>query len=283
MVTINTSLTHQPTSIITHTVGVAPGSADIVDSTTTTATIESEPHLSGQAKMLSTLYASASDYVKSEHLQAYSGSVNGNITAGAYINVEKYNEYLFEKAATAMVAAAKDNGIALDKSDVLAQLKNDNADIAGIKMDDQDRKAKLGPDNIYADLSTSDLDRLTDIYITAKENGLNIDEVEGLALRKGVQNHYGSTLQAGDIYPYDWDYSETDPDKIAAAKNQLPDAITSKADEIKSTIQGDLGLGSDFIAFLLNPKTGLRGATDASLDFLSKLSTLYNQQRQTDA
>ncbi|GGU54112.1 hypothetical protein GCM10009504_08780 [Pseudomonas laurentiana] len=283
MVTIHTSNTHQPATLITHKVGEAPGNADRVDNTTTTATIESEPQVSGQAKMLSTLYASASDYVKSEHLQAYSGSVNGNVTVGAYINVGKYNDYVFDKAATAMVAAAKDNGIMLDKADVLAQLKSDHADIASITLDDQDRTSKLGPNNMYADLSTSDLDSLTDIYITAKENGLSLDEVAGLALRKGIQNHYGSTLQAGDIYPYDWDYSETDPDKIAAAKNQLPEAITSKADEIKSKIQGDLGLGSDFIPFLLNPKIGLRGATDASLDFLSKLAALYNQQKPTDA
>ncbi|NES08984.1 hypothetical protein G3O07_03375 [Pseudomonas laurentiana] len=56
-------------------------------------------------------------------MQAYSGSVNGNVTVGAYINVGKYNDYVFDKAATAMVAAAKDNGIMLDKADVLAQLK----------------------------------------------------------------------------------------------------------------------------------------------------------------
>lgn len=59
MVTIHTSNTHQPATLITHKVGEAPGNADRVDNTTTTATIESEPQVSGQAKMLSTLYASA--------------------------------------------------------------------------------------------------------------------------------------------------------------------------------------------------------------------------------
>jgi hypothetical protein len=213
-------------------------------------------------------------------MEPFPGIVKGYIAPSGYINVEKYNAYLFDKAATTMVAAAMDKGIPLDKEEVLAQLKGDHSDIAAITLDDQHRKAKLGENSVFTDLTLSDLDNMTDVYITAKENGLDLEEVGGLALDRAIQNHYGETLQESDIYPSGWDFTETDPDKIAAAVNWLPESFTSGADEIRNKIQGDLGLGSDFIDFLLNPRLGLRGATDASLDFLSKLVDIHNKQKQ---
>jgi hypothetical protein len=279
MTTINTSNATQAT-----TVTLKPNSiksdADMASSAAPLPAIGSKPFLSDQAKTLSSLYTSANDYLKTEHMESFPGMVKGYIAPSGYINVERYNAYLFDKAATTMVAAAKDNGITLDKEEVLAQLKNDNSDITAIKLDDRDRKAKLGQSSVFTDLTLSDLDNMTDVYIMAKENGLNLEEAGAFALRKGVQNRYGDTVQESNLYPGDWDFTETDPDKIAAAIIRLPDSITSKADEIRNKIQGDLGLGSDFIDYLLNPRLGLRGATDASLDFLSKLVDIHNKQKQ---
>ncbi|WP_434699901.1 hypothetical protein [Pseudomonas sp. D1-1] len=279
MTTINTSNATQVT-----TVTLKPNSiksdADTASSAAPLPAIESKPFLSDQAKILSSLYTSASDYLKTEHMEPFPGIVKGYIAPSGYINVEKYNAYLFDKAATTMVAAAMDKGIPLDKEEVLAQLKGDHSDIAAITLDDPHRKAKLGENSVFTDLTLSDLGNMTDVYITAKENGLDLEEVGGLALDRAIQNHYGETLQESDIYPSGWDFTETDPDKIAAAVNWLPESFTSGADEIRNKIQGDLGLGSDFIDFLLNPRLGLRGATDASLDFLSKLVDIYNKQKQ---
>jgi hypothetical protein len=277
MTTINTSNATQATAVTLKTNSIK-GHADMTGPAAP-ATVN-KPFLSDQAKILSSLYTSASDYLKSEHMEPFPGIVKGYIAPSGYINVEKYNAYLFDKAATTMVAAAMDKGIPLNKEEVLAQLKGDHSDIAAITLDDQHRKAKLGENSVFTDLTLSDLDNMTDVYITAKENGLDLEEVGGLALDRAIQNHYGETLQESDIYPSGWDFTETDPDKIAAAVNWLPESFTSGADEIRNKIQGDLGLGSDFIDFLLNPRLGLRGATDASLDFLSKLVDIHNKQKQ---
>jgi len=277
MTTINTSNATQATAVTLKTNSIKSHS----DMTGPIApATENKPFLSDQAKILSSLYTSASDYLKSEHMEPFPGIVKGYIAPSGYINVEKYNAYLFDKAATTMVAAAMDKGIPLDKEAVLAQLKGDHSDIAAITLDDQYRKAKLGENSVFTDLALSDLDNMTDVYITAKENGLDLEEVGGLALDRAIQNHYGETLQESDVYPSGWDFTETYPDKIAAAVNWLPESFTSGADEIRNKIQGDLGLGSDFIDFLLNPRLGLRGATDASLDFLSKLVDIHNKQKQ---
>ncbi|WP_407316080.1 hypothetical protein [Pseudomonas sp. nanlin1] len=276
MITLNNSISHLPTSTLSNKVGATRVSSDIAEESAT-ATAE-DAQISSSAIVLSSLYAVASDYIKNEHLTAYSGAVNGNVTPGAYIDVGKYNDYLFEKAAMTMVVAAKEKGLDLAKEDVLAQLKDEHSDIASIRLDEANRQKKLGGDNVYSDLTTADLDNFTKAFIAAKENDLDINEVEGLALQRGIQNRCGSTLQAGDLYPYDWDFSETDPEKIAAAKNIMPESIILKAEELRAKLQGDLGLGRDFIEFLLNPRIGLRGATDDSLTFLSKLADIYNSK-----
>lgn len=280
MVTINTFSSYTRTSLpATQVDPMGVGRGMVEGSAKTPASIASDTQISGQAKLLSSLYASASDYLKEEYLEAYAGPVKGHHSPGAYIDVGKYNDYLFDKAATTMVAAARNQGVALEKADVLAQLKSDNIDMVNIRMDDASRKQKLGATVDFAYLTDSDIDNFTKTYITAKENGLDLAEVQVLASNRGHQNRHGSALQAGDIYPYDWDFSETDPEKIAAAKNIMPESITLKAEELRSKLQGDLGLGSDFIEFLLNPRIGLRSATDASLTFLSRLADIHSQQK----
>jgi len=238
----------------------------------------SEAEISDQAKILLSLYTSAGDYVKSEYMGPYPGQINGNSPPSAYVNVEKYNSYLFDKAATDMVATAEKLGLSLDKADVLAQLRNDNSEIASITFNNHDRLDKLGPANAFSDLTVADMDNFTAVYITAKENGLNMADVGAMALGRGIQNRYAHTEVGGDIFPYGWDFSETDEKKITAAKNFFPASVTEKAEAIRNKLQGDLGLGSDFVQYLLDPRFGLRSATDASLDFLSALVDIYNRQ-----
>ncbi|NIE76529.1 hypothetical protein F3J44_08980 [Pantoea sp. Tr-811] len=262
---------------------LSTGGANSVSQQPTTLQVGDEPAISDEAKALLKLYASAGDYVRGQYMEPYAGRVNGNSPPSGYINIEKYNNYLFEKAAGKMVSAASDLGITLKVSDVLAQLKVDNQDIADIQMDERNRKSRAGAESVLYNLTSSDLDNFTDIYIAAKENGLDLEQVAGLAIDRGIQNRYGSTLKEFDIYPYGWDFSETDPDKIAAAKNQLPGSITQKADEIRNKLQGGTGLAGDFVEYLLNPRTGLCSATDDSLDFLSRLIDIYNQQPKGQA
>jgi type III secretion system FlhB-like substrate exporter len=280
MFIINTSTISQLPKTAPHKIETSAKSNDAESTQGTSATQGTEPQISGQAKILSALYETASAYVMQEHLEPFAGYIKGNVTPGAYIDVGKYNDYLFDKAASTLVDHAKEQGISLDKKDIIAQLKSDHSDIAEMELNDQDRRSKLGSSSMYAKLSIADINNLTDTYITAKENGLSLDQVHILATKRGIQNHYGSTLQEADIYPYNWDFSEADPNKIASAKNQLPESILNKANEINGKLQGDSGLGSDFIKFLLNPKIGLRGATDASLDFLSRLIDIQNQQNK---
>jgi hypothetical protein len=123
------------------------------------------------------------------------------------------------------------------------------------------------------------MNALADAYIAAKENGLSVVQVGILATQKGIQTTYGHTLVEGDIYPYDWENRRPYPGDQEAMKNQMPASILEKAAEIKSKLQGNLGLGDDFISYLFNPRIGLRGASDESLDFLSRLIDIHNQHK----
>lgn len=244
----------------------------------------SGPQISGQAKALLSLYASASGYIRDEHMEPYAGPVKGISGPSAFVNVEKYNSYLFEKAAADMVSAAKDLGITLETSEVLAQLREDNSDIASIRFDDKARREKLGPANCMFNLSLSDVDSFTEVYITAQENGLDLNQVGILAFERSLQNRYGDTLRRGaDTFPAGWDWSETDPDKIEAAKVKVSESVTQQAAEIRAKLQVNPGLSDDFLQYLLNPKIGLGNASGFSLDFLSKLVDIHNQQNHAPA
>lgn len=179
MINLNTSMPHSHASTVSAEIHTNRRDSNIAVHASVAQNSANATQISESAKLLSSLYATANEYVKDEHLPAFTGPVQGNMPPSGYVNVGKYNDYLFDKAASTMIAAAKDSGISLDKADVVAQLKSDNAEIASIKLDNASRVHKLGSGSVMADLTLSDLDNLTETYIAAKEHGLDLAEVGG--------------------------------------------------------------------------------------------------------
>lgn len=285
MVFINASLTSQ--SQLASLLKSANSSCSRSTATAGTASASqasSGTDISSQASALFKLYDAASSFVKSQSMTNFSGYVQGNVTPSAYIDVGEYNDYVFDKAASAMVDEANNLGISLDKNDVISQLRQENSDISNIKSDQAKTNAALGASSVYLNLSASDRSALTDIYIKAKEGGLDTDQVEVLAAKKAFTSSLGSDQSGAVFMPADWDWSETDPDKIAAAKASIGQAaeIVDKADEVKSKLISDLGLGKDFISHILDAETGGGITSSSTLEFLSKLADIYGGESTSD-
>jgi hypothetical protein len=245
--------------------------------TSATATESSKPIISYQGTVLSTLFEEADAFIQKEHFISFQGYryTNGSHGyvidyEGAYLDVGKYNNYLFDKAATSLVAQAKEKGIELDKNDVAAQLKANNTEIAAMKLDDQSRRDLLGSASVLSRLSWSDLQSFTDMYITAKENGLDVTEVLHLAHDKGVYSAPGVT----------WIRSAPPADLFSEFTLNL-------AEEIRGKLTDFFGIGKELFDFILDPELALAAthgngvnvdiATRSRLDFLTKLLDLKDQ------
>ncbi|MCL1860677.1 MAG: hypothetical protein FWG52_03975 [Proteobacteria bacterium] len=248
-------------------------------STTAGVAESSKPIISVQGTILSDLFDAADEFIRQEHLTPYEGVRYSNGKSGyivqdegAYLDVGKYNNYLFDKAATALVAQAKEKGIELDKKDVIAQLKSNNPEIAAMKLDNQDRLEKLGKLDMAYYLSWSDLQSFTDMYITAKENSLDTFQVKILACGYGVYQYEQSQ-------PYPVTYTREFDEK------PIPESTRKLANDIREKLLDTFGFKMDFFKHILDPSTGLAlnsaknaDATEyAKLEFLSKIIDLKNE------
>ncbi|MDR0233776.1 MAG: hypothetical protein LBI31_03095, partial [Zoogloeaceae bacterium] len=195
-------------------VGNASGEAPSAPSVTAQETASARTTISAEGSILSGLFEAADAFIQKEHLVPFQGYQFSNGSwgysinyEGAWLDVGKYNNYLFEKAATNLVAEAKEKGIELDKKDVVAQLKENNAEIAAMKLDDQKRRELLGEASVLArgGYTLSDIRAFTDMYITAKENGLDVSQVWGLASQKAIFTEPGIT----------WGRKESAPDILS--------------------------------------------------------------------
>jgi len=164
---------------------------------------------------------------------------------GAYVDIERYNNYLFDKAATTLVAQAKEKGIELDKKDVLAQLKENNAEIAALKFDFQGRLEKLAYNSTYRRLTYSDIQGITDIYIMAKENGEDLSD--------GVRAN-NVTLLVSKLTHYRFAQTVT---MGYGRSSDIPDATLKLAAEIRGKMTDSFGFGIDFFNNILDPNKAL--------------------------
>jgi hypothetical protein len=136
---------------------VASAANSSVSSATAEISESSQPIISPQGAMLSDLFAAADEFIRNEHLAPYQGirysyGSWGYIIddEGSYLDIGKYNNYLFDKAATSLLKHAKEKGITLDKNEVIAQLKANNPEIAAMKLDNQNRRDILGQLNLFS-------------------------------------------------------------------------------------------------------------------------------------
>jgi hypothetical protein len=242
-----------------------------------------EPQISPTAKALAGFYEAASAFVQKEHLESFTGwkyDSKGYVlnNEGAYMDVERYNNYLFDKAATTLVNQARQMGLTLDKDETLAQLKADNADIAAIRFNNDERVKNLGASVSYTSLTYGDVKSLTDMYIAAKENGLDATQVSKSmdAMAFSVGNH--NRLRDVPMF------SAVPEDQIAVhdapyqSKIDLAGEIKAKLALTASNVFG-FEYESEFFENLLNPRYYLLDIPDSTLNFLSQLLDIYSQKQ----
>jgi hypothetical protein len=261
------------------------GSASGASGKDTLVTASPEPQISPKARALAELYETASAFVQKEHFEPFTGwKYNGagyvlNRESG-YMDVERYNNYLFDKAATTLVDQARQMGLALDKDETLAQLKADNADVAAIRYSATERikYQNMCADVVYSQLTYSDINSLTDMYISAKENGLDAKQLSTVAFVMGIHNRDQALIRQGLVL-----IDATPVDQIAAhdapfqSKLDLAEVIKAKLAETARTVFG-FEYESKFFENLLNPRNYLLGVPDAALNLLSQLLDIHSQE-----
>jgi hypothetical protein len=254
-----------------------------------------EPQISPTAKALAEFYEAASAFVQKEHLEPFTGWKYSNGSSGyvlnyesAYLDIEKYNNYLFDKAATALVDRARQMGLALDKKGAIAQLKADNADIAAIKYSDMNRVKYL---NMclsvgFSKLTVSDVDSLTDMYIKAKENGLDATQLHDVAFHLGGHNSWRDGPIILEMYLSPPGQTNATPEEIAAYDAGRFASIQNKIDmvgllkaRLANTTFG-FSYEKDFFEQLLNPRISLGGVNDNTLSFLLQMLDIYSPDEE---
>jgi hypothetical protein len=247
-----------------------------------------EAQISPQAKALAELYDAASAFIQKEHFEPFTGWKYSNGSSGyvlneesAYLNVEKYNNYLFDKAATTLVEQARQMGLALDKDETLAQLRADNANVAAIKYSDAERVKylKMNLSVGYSRLSSGEVDILTDLYITAKENGLDASQVCGVASYLGGYYHDKSVIMM-ESYSVPKPFAPCTVEEIAEHELKNFARFQNKIDmagELKAKLSS-VNFGFDeenaFFEQFLNPRITLPGVNDNILGFLLQIADL---------
>jgi hypothetical protein len=157
--------------------------------------------ISSAATTLGGLFDAAGAYIKQEHLEPFTAYNHGNVSAGAYLNVKQYNDHLFDQAATTIVDSASKQGITLDAKDVVAKLRSDNKTISVLDQTQDSRVKNVGENSSFAKLTQSDVNGLTDLYIAAKDHGLPVSEIEGIAARKVIYKDAAGTFVPDKNHP----------------------------------------------------------------------------------
>ncbi len=205
--------------------------------------------VSNNGQLASELFVRATKYVEDNHLKPFTGPDTGNINEGAFLSVEKYNNYVFDKAASAMVGDGKKEGLELNKGQIVAALKANSPAISSIRDDDAARLAALGPSSLLTDLSRSDLSKMTDLYIAAKERGLDANQVEVVAVRVAMANRDQRLGVETTVY---------DPEKektgygIVSRSVELSNSSPNSSREANLALLEGLGIGGKVVNLLLD-------------------------------
>lgn len=224
--------------------------------------------VSASAFAAADLFSAASSFVQAEHLKPFSGYDHGIVHESGYLNVERYNNYLFDKAATTMVSEGQKAGLSLNKDDILTALRSANSGIAALKDDNEARVKLLGPGSVLIDLSTSEMRNFTDMYIAAKEKGLDTNRVKEAATLQGMANkdkRLGITTVVYDPEKEKTGYGNTLASEKVSSTSEKP------WDKLKTSLYDSFGLSNAMINLLVDSVKA--GSTDGKkiLDFIQAL------------
>lgn len=225
--------------------------------------------VSPEAGLASDLMDIANRFIRENSLENCAVYNRGVASEGTYINVAKYNLYIISKAADQMVADGVKGGVSLDKDSVVTALRSKVATHSIEELNYNRRIGDLGEASVLTDLSQRDLDRFTDIYIAAKEKGLDVIHVKELAVMTGIENRnirLGVTMGVYD--------PETDFVGYESATESIPSRkeIGGHDEGFISTLAKGYDISTSLMKHLMNSvKAGWKDGDDL-LDFLKSLA-----------
>lgn len=213
-----------------------------------------ELQLSSTSQALTQAFQQAVSWLQQEALEPFQGRRNQLGTASVNIDVGRYNLYLVDQKVSELQQTF---GSSVDAK----EMKNQLAQASGITTENPlnpaNRKNQLHQ-NVAGLLHEKDVQALTDIYIHAKEEGLDTDQVNHLAFFMG---HYRGTQQHSN-YLYHPPENAVDPETIQQAQTIY------SSDENRVT-----ELDSGFLESMLNPDKMLKSFSKVvDLDFLESVT-----------
>lgn len=254
-------------------VAAKPGNATVVKQS---ASVE----ISSTAATASDMFAIANKFVRDEHIEPFRGYDKGIVSPGGHLNVEKYNNYIFDKAASEMVGTAANAGLTLSKGDILDALKTSNSGIASLKNDETARIANLGQASVLSHINLGDLNFLTDMYIKGKSADLEVSIVKDLAGQMGLSNKYKNEGISVAVY---------DPERELKGLPYTDTAVQVSADSVdefdklKLSLYGKLGLSTQMINLLIdNIRVGNKDESK-TLSFLQSVMSVGKHRNALEA
>lgn len=218
-----------------------------------TSSFQPELQLSSTSQALTQAFQQAVDWLQQEAIEPFQGRMDQLRTASVNIDAGRYNLYLVYQKANELLQTF---GRTVD----LDELKNQLIQGSGITTENPlnatNRKDLLTM-NVSGLLLESDVQALTDVYIYAKESGLDAEQVNGLGFFMGV---YRQSQQTTHYF-----HPPTEP--AAPATIQQAQAIYSSKET--PLVQFESG----FLEQMLHSEKSLKSFSKVvDLDFLQKLT-----------
>lgn len=245
-----------PNSTVTHSSGTSATRA-VSDKNQQpsqgTTDFQPELQLSSTSQALTQAFQQAVDWLQQEAIEPFQGRMDQLGTASVNIDVGRYNLHLVDQKANELLQT-------FGRSVDLEELKNQLIQGSGITTENPlnatNRKDLLTM-NVSGLLLESDVQALTDVYIYAKESGLDAEQVNGLGFFMGV---YRQSQQTTHYF-----HPPTEPADPATI--QQAQAIYSSKET--PLVQFESG----FLEQMLHPEKSLKSFSKVvDLDFLQKLT-----------
>lgn len=219
-----------------------------------TASTQAELQLSSTSQALTQAFQQAVDWLQQEAIEPFQGRRDQLSTASVNIDVGRYNLYLVDQKVNELQQTF---GSSVDAKEMKSQLAQASGITTENPLNSTNRKDQLHQ-NVAGLLHEKDVQALTDIYIHAKEKGLDTDQVNHLAFFMG---HYRGTQQHSN-------YSYHPPTKPVDSET------VERAQTIYSSNEAPVTeLDSGFLESMLNPDKMLKSFSKVvDLDFLGSVT-----------
>lgn len=247
-ITPNSTVTHSSGTSVTR--AVSDKNQQLSQGTTN---FQPELQLSSTSQAHTQAFQQAVDWLQQEAIEPFQGRMDQLGTASVNIDVGRYNLHLVDQKANELLQTF---GRTVD----LEELKNQLIQGSGITTENPlnatNRKDLLTM-NVSGLLLESDVQALTDVYIYAKESGLDAEQVNGLGFFMGVYRQSQQTTL----------YFHPPTEPADPATIQQAQAIYSSKET--PLVQFESG----FLEQMLHPEKRLKSFSKVvDLDFLQKLT-----------